>query len=159
MCCQVTRFERYDWLEVTWLALRPIIHKLLNTHLAPNVSDSELAKSMKKILSDDLSRRYTGDVLQVLTKACFLDPHFNSLKFLPDDSRKDVIVNLKLDVSLIHPVDHESSPTSLEPPTKWSKGEHKLLEFLEEMTETAKVTETCSSMEEQLDLEIQCVLL
>ena len=140
----------HKWCTIS--TLRPVIHKLLNTHLVADFSDSVLAKSMKKILSDDLSGRYTGDVLQILTKACFLDPRFKSLKFLPDNSKRDVILNLKLDLSLTHPV--ESSLTSLEPPAKRSKGEHKLLEFLEEMTETAEVAETCSSMEEQLDLEI-----
>ncbi len=120
----------HKWVTIS--TLRPILYKLLNNHLPPVSGDSELVKSMKKVLSGDLGERYTGDTLQLLTKACFLDPRFKGLKFLSEEHRQDVIFSLKLDIDMICPVD--STTTSL-PPTKKSKGENKLMEFLEDITD------------------------
>ena len=75
------------WIMISTLKL----HKLLNTHFVHDANDSQLTKSMKRVLSGDLSERYTNDKLQLLTKACFLDPRFKSLKFLSEASQTEVI--------------------------------------------------------------------
>jgi hypothetical protein len=46
------------WITVS--TLRPILHKLLNTHFVPVANDSQLTKSMKNVLLGDLSERYTS---------------------------------------------------------------------------------------------------
>ncbi len=120
----------HTWVTISTLG--PILYKLLNNHLPPVSGDSELVKSMKKILSGDLGELYTCDTLQLLTKACFLDPRFKGLKFLSEEHRQDVIFSLKLDIDMIYPVD---SPTTSLPPTKKSEGENKLMEFLEDITD------------------------
>ena len=71
--------------------MRPILHKLLNTHFVHDENDSQLTKSMKRVLSDELSERYTNDKLKLLTKACFLDLRFKNLMFLSESSRTEVI--------------------------------------------------------------------
>ena len=139
-----------EWITIS--TLRPILHKLLNAHFVHDANDSQLTKSMKRVLSGDLSERYTNDKLQLLTKACFLDPRFKSLKFLSEASRTEVICDLKLDINLIHPVD--SSRVSLEPLPKKSNSEHKLMDFIGEMAGSSKKMESCLSLEEQLDTEI-----
>ncbi|XP_011410051.1 PREDICTED: zinc finger BED domain-containing protein 1-like [Amphimedon queenslandica] len=73
------------WITIS--TLRPIMHKLLNIHFVHDENDSQLTKSMKKVLSKDLCERYTNDKLKLLTKACFLDPRFRNLKFLSESSR------------------------------------------------------------------------
>jgi hypothetical protein len=41
----------------------------MTSHFIPATSDSSLVKSMKKVLLDDIKHRYTGDILELLTKA------------------------------------------------------------------------------------------
>ena len=137
---------------VTISTLRPILHKLLHTHFVPVANDSQLIKSMKRVLSDDLNERYKEDTLPLLTKACFLDPRFKNLKFLSETSREEVKIDLKLDVDVLSRT--ESSATSLEPPPKKSKGEHKLMEFIGEMVGSNEEGESLTSLEDQLDIEI-----
>ena len=45
-----------------------ILQKLLNAHFVHDANDSQLTKSIKRVLSGDLSQRYTNDKLQLLTK-------------------------------------------------------------------------------------------
>ena len=104
---------------------------------------------MKKVLLDDIKDRYTGDILEVLTKATLLDPRFKSLKFLSELERKAAISNLKMDFELVNEM--KQSRTN-EPPPKRPKGEHKLLEFIGEIIESTSELET--SLEEQLEIEI-----
>ena len=115
---------------------------------------------MKAVLSEDLRERYTGDTLQLLTKACFLDPRFKflteasrdkNLKFLTEASREDAISSLKLKVDLIYLT--ELSRTSLElvpPPKKLNK----LMELIGEMAGSSEEEIPCISFEDQRDMSI-----
>ena len=58
------------WLTISTLI--PILQRLLNAHFVHDANDSQLTKSMKRVLSGDLSERYTNDKLQLLTKLAFL---------------------------------------------------------------------------------------
>ena len=68
-----------EWITITMV--RPLLHKLLNVHLQFSPSESQLCKSMKKAMFDNLSNHYTGPILTLLTKACFLDPRFKTTSF------------------------------------------------------------------------------
>ena len=118
---------------VTISTLRPILHKLLETHLLPTSDDNDLVKSMKKVMLNDLKERYTDDTLKLLTKATLLDPRFKTLKFLSQSDRRSAISDLELDFDIVNDVDMEQTQ---EPPPKRSKGEKKLMHFLEDMTES-----------------------
>ena len=137
------------WVTVS--TLQPILIKLLQTHLVSDMTDSSLVKAMKTAILDDLKDRYTGDILDILTKAALLDPCFKNLKFLPESDRKSAVDSLKSDFDLVHFAVERS--TSIEPPVpKRSKGEHKLLEFIVEFMEPASEDEV--STEQQLEIEV-----
>ena len=69
-----------EWITITMV--RPLLHKLLNVHLNISPSESQLIKTMKKAMFDNLSNRYTGPILSLLAKACFLDPRLKLLAFM-----------------------------------------------------------------------------
>ena len=54
-----------EWITITMV--RPLLHKLLNVHLNISPSESQLIKTMKKAMFDNLSNRYTGPILSLLT--------------------------------------------------------------------------------------------
>ena len=62
------------WITIS--TIRPILHKLLQSHLIPLEDDNLLNKTIKKVILNDLQERYTGETLQFLTKATVLDPRF-----------------------------------------------------------------------------------
>ena len=67
---------------VTISTLRPLLHKLLKSHLIEKSSDTSLAKKMKSEMNNNLSSRYTDNLLLLLSKAAFLDPRLKNLPFL-----------------------------------------------------------------------------
>ena len=117
---------------VTISTLRPILHKLLESHFKPSTDDDQLIKSMKRVMLNDLQERYTGETLELLTKATFLDPRFKNLKFLSRNDRSRAIFDIESDVHLLS--DTDTDPTQ-EPQAKRSKGEKKLMDFLADMAE------------------------
>jgi len=50
------------WVTITMV--RPLLHKLLNVHLKSLPTDSNLQKSMKKAMLDNLSGCYSGQILK-----------------------------------------------------------------------------------------------
>ncbi len=138
------------WVTVSMM--RPILTKLLETHFVATASDSPLVKAIKKIMLDDMSDRYTGDNLKLLTKAALLDPRFKSLKFLPESERKTTIAELESDFDLISSNAKCSSAT--EPAAKRKKGEFKLMELIGELAQPAKDSEVPISRKEQLGTEV-----
>ena len=65
--------------RVTISAVRPLLHKLMNKHLALKPSDATLAKNIKSALLSDLRSRYADVATEtLLNKACFLDPRFKT---------------------------------------------------------------------------------
>lgn len=136
------------WITVS--TLRPSLNKLMKNHSVPALDDSQLVKTMKTALLQDLQDRYTGETLQLLTKASFLDPRFKNLKFLSDSDRKAAISDLQMDVYLVFDVVNDPSK---EPPPNRPKGMHKLLEFIgDEDMECNSERET--SLDNVLEIEI-----
>ena len=99
---------------------------------------------------DDLKDRYTGDTLKLLTKAALLDPHFRSLKFLPESDRKTAIADLESDFHLIF--SNAECSNESEPSTKRPKGEFMLMEFIGEFLQLANDSEV--PRQEQLVTEV-----
>ena len=87
------------WITITMV--RPLLHKLLNVHLISSPSDSSLQKSMKKAMLDNLSGRYTGQILKNITKACFLNPRLKLPAFLTDIEKDKLISDLKAELELL----------------------------------------------------------
>jgi len=84
------------WVTITMV--RPLLDKLLNVH--PPI-DSSLQKSMKKAMLDNLSGRYTGQILKHITKVCFLDPRLELPAFLSDIEKDKLISDLKAELELL----------------------------------------------------------
>ena len=123
-----------------------------DNHFIPAAGDSELAKSMKKVMSDDLGARYTSDTLQLLTKVCFLDPRFKGLKFLSEESQKECDFPSKARhcLDFISSIFHYLGATSLKEVKRRA-----LIELLKDIVGSSDDTESsCSSKQEQLDLEL-----
>ena len=77
------------WVTITMI--RPLLQKLLNVDLRGSSTDTNLQKSMKKAMFDNLSGRYTGQILKHITKACFLDPRLKLPAFLTDMEKDELI--------------------------------------------------------------------
>ena len=77
------------WITITMV--QPLLHKLLNVHLKISPSESQLQKSTKKAMFDNLSNRYTGPILSLLTKACFLDPRLKLPAFMSQNKKDELI--------------------------------------------------------------------
>uniref|UniRef100_A0A1X7TJJ6 Uncharacterized protein n=1 Tax=Amphimedon queenslandica TaxID=400682 RepID=A0A1X7TJJ6_AMPQE len=69
-----------EWVTIS--TLRPILHKLLNSHLVGTASDTQLRLKMKSEMLADLSTRYPDDLLLLLSKAAFFDSRLKALPFL-----------------------------------------------------------------------------
>ena len=116
---------------VTISTLQPILHKILNSHLIGTASDTQLRLKMKSEMLADLRTRYPDDLLQLLSKAAFLDPR---LKALPLSELKEVTQSIESDAMLLAEV-----PSELEPAAKKKKGEHKLFEIIDDIINSDKV--------------------
>ena len=63
--------------RVTISAVRPLLHKLMNKHLAVKPSDATLVKNIKSALMNDLNSRYANVATEtLLNKACFFRSTF-----------------------------------------------------------------------------------
>ena len=113
------------WVTITMV--RSLLHKLLNVHLQGSSSDSKLKKSMKKAMFDNLPGCYTGQILNHLTKACFLDPRLKLPAFLSDSEKAALTSNVKAELELLaqqSTASTQPSSASLSHNTKLSKGEN-----------------------------------
>lgn len=79
-----------EWITITMVW--PLLHKLLTVHLQCSLLELQLCKSMKKAMFDNLSNHYTGPILNLLTKACFLDPRLKLPAFLLQNE-KDYLIS------------------------------------------------------------------
>lgn len=69
--------------------LKPLVWQLVSTHLKPRNDERDLAKSIKRTLSNNLIDRYTDiDVLRFLIISTSLDPRFIRLGYATDDEKK-----------------------------------------------------------------------
>ena len=144
------------WITIS--TIRPILHKLLQSHLLPSPNDNQLVKTIKKVLLTDLQGRYTGETLQFLTKATILDPRFKSLKFIPRDSRTNVVSDLQQDIDLVHNVTDVPEESGEQPTAKKPKGEKKLMHILEEIVELNDDDCDLPPKDERLSIEISIYL-
>ena len=76
---------------VTISAVCSFLYKLLHISFNTTSNDTQLEKSIKESLKNNLSGRYSGKTMDLLNKACFLDPRFRSLSFLTAEEKKVVI--------------------------------------------------------------------
>ena len=102
------------WITIS--AVRPLLHKLLNTYLQPSSSDTTVEKAMKQAMLQNLSTSYTGEISSLLNAATFLDPCFKNLSFL-SDQQQEIFVNVELEAEdLLATTSSSLSATSTEPP-------------------------------------------
>ena len=73
---------------VTLSIVKPLMYKLIAKHLVPKDSETVFIKTLKNAVLKDLQTRYTNlSVVDILDKACFLDPRFKSLSFYSEAER------------------------------------------------------------------------
>lgn len=122
--------------QVTFSAVRPLIYKLLTKYLCIAPEDSHVKKQIKKTVKADLENRYQDpQVEEVMNKACFLDPRFKSLSFLPEVERRYITSLVEEETGELRQAAcedvAESTSTESEPQKKKSKkGLFSLLEDL-----------------------------
>ena len=66
-------------------------YRLLLISFNTTSNDTHLEKSIRGSLKNNLSGRYSGKTMDLLNKACFLDPRFRSLSFLTAEEKEVVI--------------------------------------------------------------------
>ncbi len=116
---------------VTISSVRPILYKLLSSHLVTSENETRLGKKMKSEMLTDLQKRYTDDAMLLLGKASFLDPRMKALPFLSSSERTKIIDSIVDDVLQI-PESNETEKTN-EPPEKRKKGEHVLFKMIDDI--------------------------
>ena len=114
-----------EWITITMV--RPLLHKLLNVHLQISPSESQLQKIMKKAMFDNLSNRYTGPILSLLTKAYFL----LKLPAFMSQNEKDELIS-----------DIESELEEIEHSTINTVGTHQRVSPTTGITRTSQVRKT-----------------
>ena len=128
---------------VTISTVRPLLHKLLNITLTEKDDDTQQQKAMKSAMRMNLQNRCTGELVLLLSKAAFLDPRMKNLAYLSERQRKELIKVINDEAEAEAIIEAESKIEVLDsekdgcndkdlspPPSKKSKEEHKLLEFL-----------------------------
>ena len=120
------------------------MNKLLDLHIAPLSNDNPLVNTFKSALVADLQERYTGKLLQFLTKATILDPPFKGLRFLSPEEHSKVVTDLKSDADLIcdNDVFRSGPKDELEEPPK-KKG--KPMSILQDMSTIKTVSTTITT--------------
>jgi len=138
--------------QVTLSAVRPLIYKLLGKYLHADPQDSRVKKEIKKAVKTDLENRYQDpQVEELLNKACFLDPRFKSLSFLPEVERRFIRSLLEEEAAELRQDNTWSSATESAPQQKKpKKGLFSLLEDLMDST-----SETSDDPQEAAKKEIQ----
>ena len=121
---------------------------------------------MKKAMSDNLSNRYTGPILDLLTKACFLDPRLKLPAFVSQNEKDKLISNIESElVEIEHSamdthqsISHTSGIMHASRGRKIPKGENLLLSLVSDViasstgNSTSKLSE--KSISEKIHLEI-----
>ena len=124
--------ESEKWITIS--TLQHLLHQLLINYLVDSTADNTIKKCMKKAMLSDLKGRYTGDLLQLLTKATYLDPRLKSLSYLNSIVKEEMLEELEAEaVSLALSLDHWSED-ELAP--KRAGGEHVPLRLIGEVIDT-----------------------
>ena len=123
------------WVSLS--AVKPLMYKLTAKHLIAKESESNFIKALKNSVFKDLQTRYTNpSVIDILDKACFLDPRFKSLSFYPKVARERVIKAVEEEIKLL--TSHEGNDNaegSSQPPTKKHQKQSKFVSLLEDVWE------------------------
>ena len=117
---------------VTISTVRPILYKLLNSHLEEAPTDTQLCKKMKSAMLTDLKIWLSHSIMLQLCKAAFLDPQLKELPFLSYSERNEIAQSIEQEaIDLAESVTDEAPPPTDEPPTaKKRKGEHELFKII-----------------------------
>lgn len=119
---------------VTISTVRPLLHKLLNVHFKAKPTDNKQQKTLKTTIHSDLQQRYTGELLHLLSKAAFLDPRLKALSFLSPLEKDELRAAIQEEVAAVVEPSQSTEDASAEPPpVKRAKGEHKLLELIDDV--------------------------
>ena len=128
--------HRSNWCS-EMSTVRPLLHKLLKSHLLATPTDGRLAKRMKEVMAGDLQTRYSNNLLQMLSKAAFLDPRLKELTFMSTNEKESVIEAIEEEATDLADNLSGMSPTSESadqpPQPKKSNGEHTLFELIEDI--------------------------
>ena len=117
------------WITIS--SVRPILYKLFNSHLMATPSETQLKSEMLS----DLKKRYSDDLVILLSEAAFLDPRLKALPFLSSSEMKKVVESIEDDTMQVAETCGEIEPTETvtEPPAKRKKGEHKLFNLIDDI--------------------------
>ncbi len=122
---------------VTISTVKPVLYKLLQSHLVNKSDDNALAKRMKSAMLSDLQMRYSSDdITMLLSKAAFLDPRLKALPFLPSTERDEVSASVKeeaVELAEFALAIQKEQEVMKEPPTKKRKGEHELFKIIDDI--------------------------
>ena len=124
---------------VTISTVRPILFKLLSSHLVEAPNDTRLGKRMKHEMLIDLQKRYSDDTVLLLSQAAFLDPRIKSLSFLSLEERNKVMKAIENDAlqipdSTVNPL----KPQEQEPLAKKRKGEYQLMNLIDDIIHSSQ---------------------
>ena len=99
---------------------------------------------MKEVMAGDLQTRYSNNLLQMLSKAAFLDPRLKELTFMSTNEKESVIEAIEEEATDLADNLSGMSPTSESadqpPQPKKSKGEHTLFELIEDIIQPSATT-------------------
>ena len=121
---------------VTISTVRPLLHKLLNVHLTSKPTDTRQQKALKSAMHSNLQHRYTGELLLLLSKAAFLDPRLKALSFLSPEEKEELKAAIEAEVAAVSESIEETPGKP--PPEKRAKGEHRLLELLDDILQPSE---------------------
>ena len=136
------------WVTISYI--RPLLHKLLMVYLMPEESDSCTEKELKGVMLSNLTDRYAGKTLELLSKASFLDPRFKSLGFLGEEERKATHSAIMEEAAVVNITESQSD----EPQPKRSRGETQLMKLLGDVVDCQQEVDA-GSQHQQADREIQ----
>ena len=80
---------RPKWVTIFWLYTLSYISYFTFFNITSN--DMHLEKLIKESVKNNLSGCYSGKTMNLLNRACFLDPRFSSLSFLTAEGKEVVI--------------------------------------------------------------------
>jgi len=118
---------KYVTISMLW----PLLYKLLNKVLKNCDSDCRLVKMMKLKMKEILHDHYTDSVLDLLSKAAFLDPCFKSLTFVTDSEREHIEDHITSEAANCWVVETDTTMSS----GSAFRGERKLLHILEDVVQ------------------------
>lgn len=97
--------------RVTLSAIKPVLDHITHDVLVEKDEDSSLTKEMKRVMSEDLNKRYTEKAKRVMHMACFIDPRFK-MSFLDEPEAAIVDNFVQEDLKLVVPVQVREEPQS-----------------------------------------------